>query len=124
MQAFCRRSSKFALTVLRWVQECKRCTKRVQVELGLTIQLPVHVTSLDAGLMDYCKLNVIEGFRCPECQTKGIADASWRFETAPNTLVVHFKRFEGLQVKITRHIEFAMHLDMAAFMVRNAARVV
>lgn len=77
------------------------------------------VDSLETALARFIKPEVLSGdnaYHCDWCNRKQTAHKSLHIHMPPNTLTIHLKRFRPDFVKLTGHIAFPLHLNLAPFL--------
>lgn len=109
---------------LRSQVKCSECQYESNTFDGLLdVSLEIkHANSVDKALANFTKREVLDGqnkYQCARCQRKVVAHKRFSVHTPPPVLSLHLKRFDFTYrhgAKITRHVEFDEHLDLAPYM--------
>ena len=102
-------------------ETCKFNSNTYDAFLDLSLEIKKAATLHDA-FRSFTKAEVLDGankYKCSSCGSKTRATKSFSIHRLPHVLQIHLKRFEtswgGNSVKISRHIQFPMSLNVQEF---------
>ncbi|KAL5117314.1 ubiquitin-specific protease doa4 [Pleosporales sp. CAS-2024a] len=105
-------------------QTCRHTSTTYEAFWSLSLEIPaVESCNLRDCLTSYCSAERLAGdelWRCPACKKDREAVKKITITRAPDTLVIHFKRFSASRTESARKIRTPVHfplqsLDMAPF---------
>jgi len=88
-----------------------------------SVEMSQSVINLEQCLMHYTHEEAFPDYVCTKCG--GVKHRKQiQIERAPNTLIIHLKRFEDVFSKLVTKVDFGVELDLGPFMVESAEECV
>ena len=108
---------------------CSRCQNKSNTyDPFLTLSIDVqHCQNINDSLFRYTKKEHLGNdnmYKCEKCRQKVEATRRTTFQRLPKIFILHLKRFNynGLNMKLSKHLAFPEHLEMKNFLSESACK--
>jgi ubiquitin C-terminal hydrolase len=94
--------------------KCNKCEyKNTTFDVFRTVSLDVNHDNLDENLSTLFNSSTLSDWKCQECNGSGkVKNRLW---SCPNFVMIHFKRFDNENNKISKTITYPMELDLTKY---------